>query len=305
VKRVLLTGATGFVGRACIAPLRALGYSVHTISTGRGVPPAGVTVWPGNLLVIDRIGHLVEEIEPSHLLHVAWDVTPGKYWTACSNLDWLAASTVLLRAFLAVGGRRAVGVGTCAEYAWTVDRYAEFTSPLAPATCYGVAKSALCTAFQVVGKLGVSTAWGRLFFPFGPGEHANRLLPSVITALLAGQPADCTMGTQIRDFLYIDDAGSALAALLDSAVEGPVNIASGRGTALRDVILQAASQVGRPDLVRLGALPIRPGDPPSIVAGTERLNLEVGFVPATTLEHGIERTIAYWADRQAAARPSE
>ena len=302
MKRVLLTGATGFVGRACIAPLIARGYSVHTISIGRRPPPDGVTIWQGDLLDTGRIGTLVEEIAPSHLLHAAWDVTHGSYWSASANLDWLAAGIALLRAFVSLGGQRAVGVGTCAEYGWTVDRYPEFGSPLEPSTRYGRSKLELCRAFQAASELNVSVAWARLFFPFGPREHKERLLPSVINRLIVGEPVDCTAGTQVRDFLYIDDVGSALAALLDSFVEGPVNIASGQGTAVRDMILLAANQIGRPDLVRLGVLPMRPGDPHSLVAETERLNQEVGFSPTVTLQDGIQQTIAYWTKHGGTAR---
>ncbi len=301
-KRVLLTGATGFVGRACIASLRARGYCVHTISTGRRTPPDGVTVWRGSLLDTGQIAALVEEIAPSHLLHVAWDVSHGSYWTASANLDWLAAGIKLLRTFLTVGGRRAVGVGTCAEYGWTAERYGEFEAPLKPVTRYGKCKLVLCRVFFAAGKHGLSTAWGRLFFPFGPGEPVRRLLPSVVTTLMAGRPAECTAGTQIRDFLYVDDVGAALAALLDSEVEGPVNIGSGHGTSLRQLILRTASHIGRPDLVHLGALPMRHGDPPSLVAETERLNQEVGFMPTISLDDGIRRTVAYWADREQVGR---
>jgi nucleoside-diphosphate-sugar epimerase len=302
LKRVLLTGATGFVGRACIVPLLERGYGVHAISTGRRPPPDGVTIWPGDLLDTARLPGLVEQISPTHLLHLAWSVTHGSYWTAADNLDWLEAGVALLRAFLRVGGRRAVGVGTCAEYGWTVERYAEFEAPLQPVTCYGMSKLSLGQAFQAAGELDLSTAWARLFFPFGPGEQPGRLVPSVITSLLGGVPAECTAGTQVRDFLYIDDVGAALAALLDTDVRGPINIGSGTGTAVRDLILLAARHVGRPELVRLGALPMRPTDPPSLVASTRRLNLEVGFIPAIPLEEAIRRNVVYWADRHTVLR---
>jgi nucleoside-diphosphate-sugar epimerase len=256
-----------------------------------------MTIWPGNLLDTVRLPGLVQQISPTHLLHVAWNVTHGSYWTAADNLDWLEAGVALLRAFHAAGGRRAVGVGTCAEYGWTVERYSELEAPLQPATCYGMSKLALGQAFQAAGELGLSTAWARLFFPFGPGEQPGRLVSSVITSLIGGVPAECTAGTQVRDYLYIDDVGAALTALLDTDVRGPVNIGSGSGTQVRDLVLLAARHVGRPELVRLGALPARPTEPPSVVANTTRLNVEVGFIPAVPLEEAIRRNVAYWADR--------
>lgn len=300
MRRVLLTGATGFVGGACIAALRERDYSVHTVSTRSGITADGVTIWPGDLLDTARLPMLIQEIAPECLLHAAWDVSHGSYWSAPSNLDWLAATATLLSAFQAAGGRRAVGVGTCAEYGWSCDIYQEFTAPLRPATCYGMSKLAAYHGFQALAELGVSTAWARLFYPLGPGEQCGRLLPSVINRLMTNQPADCTAGTQLRDFMYIDDVGAALAALLDSDIAGPVNVGSGVGTAVRDVILQAADYIGRRDLIRLDALPMRLGDPNALVADVRRLTEEVGFHPSISIETAIERTVDYWAQRHAA-----
>lgn len=286
-KRVLLTGASGFVGRACIGPLRERGYDVHTITRGRRAVPDGVTAWQGDLLETDMLPSLLARIGPSHLLHLAWDVSDG-YWIAAANVTWLEAGIALLDAFQGVGGRRAVGGGSCAEYGWTVARCDELAALLKPATRYGMAKLTLGRAFLDRR----ATAWARLFFPFGPGDRPQRLIPSVIDALLAGREAACTDGLQVRDFLYIDDVGTALAALLESEVEGPVNIGSGEGVPVRDVVLRIAAEIGRPELVRLGALPMRPDEPSSLVAVTERLRREVGFQPAVDLEAGIRLTVA-------------
>jgi nucleoside-diphosphate-sugar epimerase len=245
----------------------------------------------------DRVTELIRAIAPTHLLHTAWDVTHNKYWTASANLDWLQASKYLLSAFFAQGGRRAIGVGSCAEYDWTATGFDEYMTPLKPATDYGKSKVALFRAFESHCNQNASTAWARLFFPFGPGEQVGRLLPSVITSLLNGRPADCTAGHQVRDFLYVADVGRALAAILDSGIDGPINIGTGHGIYLRDLIMATAEQVGRPDLVRLGALPMRDGDPPFLVAETRRLRHEVGFVPTTSLREAIGLTISYWTDQ--------
>ncbi len=288
--RILVTGATGFVGAAAARALLARGAEVHgTTASGRAGPP-GMVAHRCDLLDDAAIAALIARLRPTHLLHAAWDVTHGAYWTAPANLDWLAAGARLLRRFLDAGGQRAVGVGSCAEYAWTAERYTEATAPLAPATPYGRCKLALAEAFAAAGMLGASTAWARLFFPYGPGDGPQRFIPALLRSLAAGEPFATTAGTQRRDFIHIADVGEALAALLLGPVAGPVNIAGGEGVALRDIALECAAALGAdPALLRFGALPIRPGDPPSLVADVARLREEVGFNPRIPWREGIRR----------------
>jgi nucleoside-diphosphate-sugar epimerase len=298
VPRILLTGATGFIGRTCVAPLIARGFEVHTIIRHAARESPGVIAHPGDLLAIESLPDLIQRIAPSHLLHVAWDVTHGAYWTSRKNLAWVASSCVLLRVFLEAGGTRAVGVGSCAEYAWTREIYPEDEPALLdPATPYGRAKLAVYHTFAAANALGVSTAWGRIFFPYGPGEPEARLLPSVIGGILRGQPVPITIGAQVRDLMYCDDVGEALAALVTSDVAGAVNIASGRGYALREVVAEITRQLGGAEYIQLGAIAMRDGDVPAIVGDVRRLSKEVGFGLRTCLADGIARTIAHWRER--------
>jgi nucleoside-diphosphate-sugar epimerase len=206
----------------------------------------------------------------------------------------------MLRAFLDAGGTRAVGVGTCAEYDWTRNIYWENDSTLLnPNTSYGRSKLAVFHAFAAAGTLGASTAWGRLFFPYGPGEPRGRLLPSVIGGILRNQPVQTSAGTQVRDFMYLDDVGAALSALVASSVTGPVNIGSGLGRTLSEMIDEVTRQIGGAELIQRGAIPPRVGDPPSIVGRVDRLSQEVGFRPQIDLTEGITRTISYWREQLA------
>jgi nucleoside-diphosphate-sugar epimerase len=228
---------------------------------------------------------------------MAWYVEQGLYWQAPENLVWVEATLCLLRAFVERGGRRAVVAGTCAEYGWSLDRYSE-GAPLEPATLYGVAKDATRrVAERFAANAEIELAWGRIFTPYGPGEVPARLLPSVILPLLAGEPAPAPEGDQVRDLMYVEDVGGAFAAILDSQVQGAVNVGSGQATSIRELISLAAEAVGRPELVRWGALPRREGEPRELVAEVGRLHDEVGFRPRVGLAEGIERTVAWWRER--------
>lgn len=288
--RILVTGATGFIGAAAAHDLALAGHEVHGVTASGRAGPPGVVMHRVNLLDPAAPAALLRGLRPTHLLHAAWDVTHGAYWTAPANLGWLAAGALLLRDFLAAGGTRALGVGTCAEYAWDGALYPEATAPLRPATPYGRCKLALGEAFAAAGQMGASTAWARLFFPYGPGDGPQRFLPELRRKLRAGEAVDTTAGTQIRDFIHVEDAGRALAALLLSPVAGAVNIGTGEGVALREVALELAAALGAdPGLLRFGALPIRPGDPPALVAGVARLRDEVGFTPRIPWREGVRR----------------
>jgi nucleoside-diphosphate-sugar epimerase len=301
-RRVLLTGASGFIGRHAIAPLLARGFEVHAASRHPPAPEPGLVAHAVDLLDPLVPARLLETVRPSHLLHAAWDVTPGRYWTARENLDWVAASLRLYRAFVAGGGQRIEIVGTCAEYDWTGDVLDPASTPLVPATLYGKSKLSLCQLLQEAALLdGVSLAWGRIFFLYGPHEAPERLIPSVIVPLLRGEPALVGEGLAERDFMHVADVAEALVVALDSQHVGALNIATGTTRSLRDVVLEIAVQLHRPDLVRLGARPTPAAEPPRLSATIWHL-AALGFTPRFDLAAGLAQTIAWWAARTTAAR---
>ena len=280
--RVLVTGASGFIGRHVVPLLQGRGFDVHAIGRNQA-----------DLLIPGISAALIDRIKPTHLLHLAWYAVPGRFWVAPDNLNWVAASLLLHRAFAAAGGKRAVYVGTCAEYDWSHSLLDETETPCAPATLYGIAKDSLRRLLQASAE-GVQLAWGRVFFLYGPHEAPTRLVPDVITSLFAGREAMCGDGLAERDFLHVADAAAALVALLESNVTGPVNIASGVCLPLREIIIRIAEQIGRPELVYLGMRPAPLPAPRRLAAVVRRLTDEVGFCPAYSLDEGLAETIAWW-----------
>jgi nucleoside-diphosphate-sugar epimerase len=302
--RVLVTGATGFIGRQCLPLLAERGFDVHAVSSRPAPADAGVHWHRADLLDPGSIRALCAEVRADRLLHLAWDTTPGAYTRTPLNLDWLAASLLLARGFVLHGGTRMVSAGTCFEYAHADAPSTETGTPLLPDTLYGTSKAALGSVLaHFADTVGVESAWGRVFFLYGPHEHPNRLVSSVILALLEGRDAECSIGTQERDFLHVRDVAGALVALLASDVTGPVNIASGQGVTIRDLVLEIGDQIGRRELVRLGAKPLSERDPPVVVADVTRLRGEVGFTPTMTLQEGVRDAIRWWAStREASSR---
>ena len=118
---VLVTGASGFIGRRVVAQLATEGRFEIVTASRRPDPrmPAGVTHHAVDMLALGAPVDLIQRVRPTHLVHLAWNAEPGRFWNAPDNLDWAAATLTLVRAFLEAGGTRAVLAGTCAEYDWT------------------------------------------------------------------------------------------------------------------------------------------------------------------------------------------
>lgn len=295
-RRVLLTGATGFIGSHCIQPLLDRGYEVHAASRSAG-SHAGVTWHAADLLQPGAGEALLARVRPSHLLHLAWYVVPGKLIAAPENFDWVRASFELVRAFADAGGTRLAVCGSGYEYDWAHGYCTEGLTPTVPDTVYGSCKHALHELVRSFASTrGLSAAWPRVFFLYGPNEHPQRLVSSVILSLLKGDPARTSHGRQVRDYMHVQDVADGLVAVLDSAHDGAINVSSGQASTLREIVLTTGRLVGRPELVQLGALPARANDVPLVVGANARA-LALGWQPRHDLESGLAQTIDWWKRR--------
>jgi len=295
-KKVLLTGATGFIGYHCLEPLKARGYEVHAVSSKPMKAGASGVHWhQANLLEPGAAKALLAAVKPTHLLHLAWFVVPGKLITAPENFAWVRASMELVQEFAAQGGKRLTVCGSGYEYDWNYGYCSEKLTPAVPNTVYGSCKQALNLLVQsFASQNALGAAWGRVFFLYGPNEHPQRLVSSVILSLLKGEPAKCSHGRQIRDYMHVQDVADGLVGLLDSEVTGAVNVSSGQATTLREIVLTIGRILDLPELIQLGAIPARANDTPLVVGENLRLLNEVGWKQQFDLEAGLRQTIEWW-----------
>jgi nucleoside-diphosphate-sugar epimerase len=307
-RSVLVTGGAGFVGRHTITHLISRDFEVHILthsalssrqqeSLRAGAAKQQVIFHQADLHDTDTVTPVVERIRASHLLHLAWDTRHGLFWNSSENLDWIVSSKLLLNSFIEAGGERVVGAGTCAEYDWgTSDALLdEQTTHIKPLSLYGQCKYAFRKSlFTVAEHHKISAAWGRIFFLFGPHEGPKRLVSSAICSLLQGKPFEASVGDQVRDFLHVEDVALSFVALLDSTVTGDLNIASGRDSSVAEILSILGRVIGAEDLVRLGAKPKQPNEPPRLVASVQRLREELGVVFPSSLEQRLSETVAWW-----------
>ncbi|HEX4210263.1 MAG TPA: NAD(P)-dependent oxidoreductase [Candidatus Binataceae bacterium] len=298
MKRVLVTGASGFIGRHCLQPLVDRGYEVHAVAREPLRLSTAITWHRADLLEDGTAAALARSVAASHLLHFAWCASPADYLSNPANRRWAAVTLELAEAFAAAGGARFVGAGSCAEYASSLSSLVEDTTPLGPTSLYGESK--IIAYRQIAARAetaNLSFAWGRTFFPYGPYQARARLIASVITALLQRRAPPSSMGVQERDFIHVCDVAGAFLAILDSDLTGPCNIGSGRPISVRAIVTLIARLMACEDLLRPCVPPQRTGEPAFIVADIRRLRDELGWHPQLTLEGGLTQTIGWWRSR--------
>ena len=266
----MVTGGTGFVGRHVVRALLDSGTRTSVLcrpgSAGKEIDPRVHAVHTTPDLFAEPSTHLAELLQGiDTIVHCAWCTDHADYSSAPQNIECLEGTIRLARIFAHLGGKRFVGLGTCAEYEPSHEPLSSF-APLRPTNLYASCKTA---TFLVLENYFATTAtsfvWCRLFYLYGEGEHPQRLTPTVRRNLENGIPISLTEGTQIRDFLDVCEAGTMLAACAQADCTGAVNICSGSGISIREYVERLADQYGRHDLLQFGLRPANTFDPPIVI----------------------------------------
>jgi nucleoside-diphosphate-sugar epimerase len=300
--KVLITGASGFVGSHVARLLVAEGCEVHALvreSSNRwriqDILPS-MYLWQSDLVAFENMNAYLQEIKPELCIHLAWYAVPGKYLNSQENLDSIQASINLLSQLAELGCKRFVGIGTCFEYDLSLGYLSE-SSLTKPITLYAATKVALSTILQQFAQITeMEIAWIRLFYQYGPMEDERRLIPGIISSLLRDEVVKTTKGEQIRDFLHIEDVASAIWAVAKSNVSGVVNVGSGQPVTVGQIALELGNLLGKPDLIHLGALPYRPNAPMFICANNELLRKKTDWTQKYNLTTGLKNTIKWYKD---------
>jgi nucleoside-diphosphate-sugar epimerase len=268
---VLITGATGFVGRQVLRVLFERGVRVRLVTRNENYDQFE------NFGAFEKIIYTPDLFSENSnwwadacqgvdiVIHVAWYAEPGKYLQSTLNLDCLTGTLQLSKGAAKAGVRRFIGIGTCFEYDLTSGWLSVQTS-LEPVTPYGAAKaSAFMALNQLLPMQAVEFAWCRLFYLYGEGEHERRLISYIRSQLIVGEPAELSSGDQIRDFLDVCQAGRMIVDVALGREQGPINICSGQPVTIRQLAEQIADEYQRRDLLRFGARPNNLLDPPCVV----------------------------------------
>jgi len=284
---VLVTGGAGFIGRAVLRRLAERGET----------PVVLAHRWRG----LKGLESLLPAGGVDGCIHLGWYADNRDYLVnVAENRRSLQDSLDLVEFLGERGCESLVVAGTSAEYA-TSDRVHSEEAQVAPWSVYGAAKASLHQFLRSsLAPAEMVVSWARIFNVTGPGEDSNRLLPYVARSVMAGREVPLTAGTQVRDFLHVDDVADGLVQLLYAARPGAYNVSSGQGTPLSQVLTDLAQALGDPALLKFGERRRGEHDPDRVVGSNAALR-GLGWRPRHDLTQTIGSVAEYWrAETQSA-----
>ena len=295
--RVLVTGASGFVGRHVVEMGRRLGVELHAF--GRHAAGADVEFHAGEIEDEARVAEVIRNVAPTGIIHLAAaGVAYGQSDVAgLCRVNALGLANVLEAASQLASPPAAVCAGSGFEYA-PLDRARRESDPLLPNSAYGASKAAASAiASFYAARLPVTVL--RPFSIYGAGEPAGRLAAYVVAKTRAGEPVDLTPGEQLRDCAEVGDVAEAFwRALVQPAPVGALralNVGTGEAITLRafvETVAEALRGAGfAPDL-RFGARPYRSDEMMNYTADISLLRATLGWIPSTPLAAGLGRMLA-------------
>jgi nucleoside-diphosphate-sugar epimerase len=304
--RVLVTGATGFIGSHLAERLVAEGAEVM-LAVEPGASQANIAsildkvrVHEVDLCEGQMVRQLLRECRPSKVYHLAAvGVTePGIDPLLAVQVNVLGTLN-LLKALRETECDCFINTGTCYEYGHNTPPMRE-DQMVDPINAYAASKSAawlFCNMYHRTRGYPIVTV--RPFTVYGPRQSPRALIPQTINSALRGEDFAMTGGEQTRDFTYVDDVveGYVRASLSEEAIGQTINLGTGEEHPIKDVVLKVLELMGTPVRPLIGALPYRPVEVWRVYSDSSKARELLGWQPQVGLEEGLRRTITWYTDK--------
>lgn len=304
--RMLITGATGFIGSYVLKRLLADGRHEVAIL----VRPESDT-WrissltnqvrriPFGLNNLRAARADVCDFRPEIVIHLAWSGVGNRFRNDLAQVDNLRTTVDLVELVRDAGATALIGIGSQAEYGPTQGVIHE-GMPTRPTTLYGITKlSAYMLTEHLCRGAGIRFGWVRVFSTYGPMDDPSWMIPYLILKLLNREKPALTPGTQVWDYLHAEDAARAIEGVGScSSAAGVFNLGSGNPREVRDIVKLVRDQVDPTLPLGFGEVPFRPDQVMHLEADITRLRDQTGWSPAVSLEDGIRQTVSWFRENR-------
>ena len=270
MKRIFITGGTGFIGRHIVEILKSHSdIELYILSRQQFADTERIHYIQGNITDEQLLSSVISHVRPTTLLHLAWDVKSAGYANSMQNEEWTEWSKDLLKTFLQYGGKTVVASGTCFEYDFSLGRPLREDDFCVPSTPYGRAKLATYHVYEdLCREHNARMVWGRIFYPYGRGEEKRKLFSAVNSALKNHTSFLCKTPENKIDYIHVCDVAKIFVAfLLDDEARGIVNVGTGKSNKIRDILMKIAQMQEKEELLQFSH-----NDCVYIVADTHKLS---------------------------------
>ena len=271
MKNILITGASGFVGRQVLKSLSKFDANLHLVIKKESINGLEINHDAVNFITTKDIFNESVDWWRAHtenidiVIHLAWYAEPGKYLDSPINKQCVEGTIRMAEGSSQSGLKRFVGIGTCFEYKFSNSQLTT-ESELKPLTPYAMAKvetfNHLTNLFH---EKDMEFLWCRLFYLYGDGEDERRLVPFLINNLSKGKSVELSSGDKIKDYLDVAKAGEIISNLALSDHTGPYNVCSGKGISIKSLAESIADRYNGRDLLKFGNPKVNNLDPDFIV----------------------------------------
>ena len=299
MKRVFVTGATGFIGSYLVRQLVQRGVDVAVLMRAETDPWRLVDIrsqlhevgWDGESL--DSFSELFRSFAPDTVFHLGWsgvrNADRNHFTLATKNLSF---ATSLAQLSVDIGVQCWVGAGSQAEYGPKNCQIDETQLPQ-PTTLYGASKlSAGILTERIAALGGMRHAWLRIFSTYGPMDNPGWMLPTLIRTLKRGDRPSLTLGEQHWDFLFVEDAANAFVSVASAGAVGFFNVGSGQALTLRQIIESVRDLIDPRLELGFGEVPYRVDQVMCLHADVSRLQNMTSWRPRVSLTDGLQLLIA-------------
>jgi nucleoside-diphosphate-sugar epimerase len=272
--KILVTGATGFIGKHLI-PLLTSFSELEIIASAKTTLPnhwKGVTAKPWDLSTPPTENLFDYFQQPDVLIHLAWQGLPD-YKNKVHEEVYLREQMAFLDHLIQGGLKKILVTGTCLEYGLKEGCLDEEMRCM-PTVSYAKAKNDL---YQYLSTRypQLALSWLRLFYVFGPGQYKFSLLSQLEEALKTGNPVfNMSPGDQIRDFIPVEEVVDIIARLaISRGGAGVVNISSGKPITVKDFVLNYLQRKEKTITLNTGFYPYPDYEPRAFWGNRRKLNM--------------------------------